>query len=127
MHAHHIIEYLKYTGTRKLLTRNGGEQDCANGSLSASSLKKTMSMLGRVRRRQVDDNMSLEQARPAFTPRISDFYKARMVQAQHLRLEREDFDVTENTILDSHLFPEHFEQVKKSIFTTLTQLPSTIF
>ncbi|KAG2126022.1 hypothetical protein DEU56DRAFT_721617, partial [Suillus clintonianus] len=70
--AHHIIKYLKYTGTRKLLTRNGGEQDHANGSL------------------------------------------------------REDFDVTENTILDSHLFPEHFEQVKKSVFTSLTQLLSVI-
>ncbi|KIK31871.1 hypothetical protein CY34DRAFT_19485 [Suillus luteus UH-Slu-Lm8-n1] len=110
--AYHIIEYLKYTGTCKLLTRNGGEQDRANGSLSASSLKKTMAMLG--------------QAQPAFTPRISDFYKALMVQAQCLRLECEDFDVTENTILDSHLFPEHFEQVKKSMFTTLTQLPSVI-
>lgn len=46
-----------------------------------------MSMLGCVRCRQVDDNMSLEQARPAFTPRILDFYKALMVQAQRLRLE----------------------------------------
>jgi hypothetical protein len=46
-----------------------------------------MAMLGRVRHRQVDDNMSLEQAQPAFTPRISDFYKALMVQAQRLRLK----------------------------------------
>ncbi|KAG2142292.1 uncharacterized protein EDB93DRAFT_1252350 [Suillus bovinus] len=108
--AHHIID----------------EQDRANGSLSASSLKKTMTMLSCVRCRQVDDNMSLKQAWPAFTPRILDFYKALMVQAQCLCLEHEDFDVMENTILDSHLFPEHFEQVKKSIFTTLTQLPSII-
>ncbi|KAG1778557.1 hypothetical protein EV702DRAFT_1196072 [Suillus placidus] len=124
--AHHIIEYLKCTGTHKLLTQNGGEQDRANGSLSESSLKKTIAMLGQVRHHQVDDNISLEQARPAFTPRISDFYKALMVQAQCLCLKHEDFDVTENTILDSHLFPEHFEQVKKSVFTTLTQLPSVI-
>jgi len=52
-----------------------------------SSLKKTMAMLGRVRRRQVDDDPPLEHARPAFTPRISDFYKALMVQAQRLHLE----------------------------------------
>ncbi|KAG2031565.1 hypothetical protein BDR03DRAFT_972268 [Suillus americanus] len=55
------------------------------------------------------------------TPRISDFYKAPMVQAQRLHLECEDFDITENTILNSHLFPEHFEQVKKSVSTHLTQ------
>jgi hypothetical protein len=55
--------------------------------MDKSSLKKTMTMLGRVRRRQVDDNPSLEQARPAFTPRTSDFYKALMIQAQRLRLE----------------------------------------
>ncbi|KAG2346656.1 hypothetical protein BDR05DRAFT_945662 [Suillus weaverae] len=45
----------------------------------------------------------------AFTPHISDFYKALMVQAQRLHLKHEDFDVMENTILDSHLFPEHFK------------------
>ncbi|KAH8981783.1 hypothetical protein EDB86DRAFT_2769787, partial [Lactarius hatsudake] len=37
-----------------------------------------------------------------------------------------DFDVSENTILDSQLFPEHFEQVTRSIFTRLDQLPSII-
>jgi hypothetical protein len=46
-----------------------------------------MTMLGRVRRRQVDDDPALENARPAFTPRITDFYKALMVQAQRVRLE----------------------------------------
>ena len=46
-----------------------------------------MTMLGRVRRRQVDDDPALEQTRPAFTTRSSDFYKAVMVQAQRLRLE----------------------------------------
>ncbi|KAG1840362.1 hypothetical protein DFJ58DRAFT_92418 [Suillus subalutaceus] len=124
--AHHIIQYLKYTATHKLLSRNGCERDSAHGSLSASLFKKTMVMLGRVRRRQVDDSLSLEHARPIFTPCISDFYKALMVQAQRLHLEREDFDITKNTILDSHLFPEHFEQVKKSVFMHLTQLPSII-
>ncbi|KAG1834071.1 hypothetical protein DFJ58DRAFT_735876 [Suillus subalutaceus] len=72
--AHPIIQYLKYTATRKLLSRNGHERDSAHGSLSV-----------------------------------------------RLHLEREDFDITENTILDSHLFPEHFEQVKK-LFMHLTQL-----
>ncbi|KAG2337348.1 hypothetical protein BDR05DRAFT_1005107 [Suillus weaverae] len=81
INAHHIIKYLKYTGTRKLLTRSGHEQDCMNGSLSAvnfallslstlvfliyafqSSLKKTMAMLSHVRQCQVDDEPSLKQA-----------------------------------------------------------------
>jgi hypothetical protein len=52
-----------------------------------SSLKKHMTMLGRVRRRQIVDNPSLEQTRPAFTSRTMDYYKALMVQAQRLRLE----------------------------------------
>jgi len=37
---------------------------------------------------------------------------------------RKDFDITENTILDQQLFPEHFEQIKKSTFTHLTQCKS---
>lgn len=44
-------------------------------------------MLGRVRRRQVDDDHSIEQTRLASTSRSEDFYKAVMVQAQRLRLE----------------------------------------
>jgi hypothetical protein len=52
-----------------------------------SSLKKHMTMLGRVRRRQIDDDQSLEQTRPAFTSRTMDYYKALMVEAQRLRLE----------------------------------------
>ena len=39
----------------------------------------------------------------------------------------EDFDVSENTILDSQLFPEHFEQVAKSIFTELDQCALPVF
>ncbi|KAG1819641.1 uncharacterized protein BJ212DRAFT_1298092 [Suillus subaureus] len=65
--AHRIIQYLRYTSTRKLLSRNGCER--------------------------------------------------RMGPS----LQREDFDITENTILDSHLFPEHFEQVKESVVMHLTQ------
>ena len=52
-----------------------------------SSLKKHMTMLGRVRRCQIDDDPSLEQTRPAFTSRTMDYYKALMVEAQRLRLE----------------------------------------
>ena len=32
-----------------------------------------------------------------------------------------NFDITKNTILDSELVPEHFEQVTKSILTQLSQ------
>ncbi|KAF8234981.1 hypothetical protein L208DRAFT_1376676 [Tricholoma matsutake] len=55
-----------------------------------------------------------------------DFYKSVMVQAQRLQLEQEDFDVTHNTILDSQLYPEHFDQIKVSILTNLKQFPSMI-
>jgi hypothetical protein len=44
-------------------------------------------MLGRVQRRQVDDNPILAQTRPAGTSRSEDFYKAVMVQSQRLQLE----------------------------------------
>ena len=44
-------------------------------------------MLGRVRRRQEDDDPSLKQKRPAMTLRCTDFYKAVMIQAQHFQLE----------------------------------------
>ncbi|KAG2041419.1 hypothetical protein BDR03DRAFT_946465 [Suillus americanus] len=94
--AHCIIQYLKYTTTRKLLS-------------------------GDVRRRQVDSNPSLDHARSAFIPRISNFYKALMVQAQRFHLKPKDFDIAENTILNSQLFPEHFEQVKKSVSMHLTK------
>lgn len=44
-------------------------------------------MLGRVRRRQVDDNPNLEASRPASNSRSGDYLKALMVEAQRLRLE----------------------------------------
>jgi hypothetical protein len=44
-------------------------------------------MLGRVRRRQEDDDSSLKQTRPAMTSRCTDFYKAVMIEAQRFRLE----------------------------------------
>ncbi|KAH9023664.1 hypothetical protein EDB85DRAFT_306089 [Lactarius pseudohatsudake] len=123
--ANHTIEYLKYAATRSLLTTSGCEQ--ANDQrLSPSSLKKHMTMLGRVRRRQIDDNPALEHMRPAFTARTMDYYKALMVQAQRLRLDDMNFDITKNTILDSELFPEHFEQITRSILTRLPQLPSIV-
>jgi hypothetical protein len=46
-----------------------------------------MTMLGRVRRRQVDDDPSLEQSRPSDSSRAKDFYKAVMIQSQRMRLE----------------------------------------
>jgi hypothetical protein len=52
-----------------------------------SSLKKIMTMLGRVRRRQEDENPEICTSRPAKTSRTEDFYKAVMVQSQRLRLE----------------------------------------
>ena len=46
-----------------------------------------MTMLGRVRRRQVDDDPSLGTTRPSDSPRVKDFYKAVMIQSQRMRLE----------------------------------------
>jgi hypothetical protein len=46
-----------------------------------------MTMLGRVRRRQADDDPTLDGRRPASSTRGSDFCKALMVEAQRLQLE----------------------------------------
>lgn len=103
--ADHTIAYLKYAATRSLFTPNGSTKNSTQrlssvgrfasqtlptlnwGGPLQASLKKIMTMLGRVRRRQADDDPTLEQARPAFTNRSTDFYKAVMVQAQRARLE----------------------------------------
>ncbi|KDR66439.1 hypothetical protein GALMADRAFT_283872 [Galerina marginata CBS 339.88] len=84
--ANHTIEYLKYAATRELFNTRGQKKVSTN-RLSASSLKKIMTMLGRVRRRQEDENQEIRISRPAKTSRTEDFYKAVMVQAQRLRLE----------------------------------------
>jgi len=46
-----------------------------------------MTMLGRVRRRQEDENPGLSLSRPAKSNRTDEFYRAVMVQAQRARLE----------------------------------------
>ncbi|KAN0126223.1 hypothetical protein V8E53_015268 [Lactarius tabidus] len=108
--ANHSMAYLKYAATRQLLTTMGQDQDNRQ-QLSLASLKKVMTMLGRVRCCQVDDDRTLKISRPASSNCSSEFYKALMVEAQRLQLEDADFD----------LFPEHFEQVTKSILTGLDQ------
>lgn len=123
--AHHTILYLKYSATRALLNRKGMPVN-NNQRLSAASLKKHMTMLGRLRRRQCDDDPSLDRTRPAVTTRTLEFYNAVMIEADRARFERDDFDVTHNTILDSHIFPHHFEQIKRAILVLSTQLPSII-
>ena len=102
--ANHTMEYLKYAATRRLLTSAGREQNgndrlspVSIGSVFSSttiniiffqaSLKKVMTMLGRVRHRQADDDPTLDSRRPPSSTRGSDFYKALMVEAQRLRLE----------------------------------------
>ncbi|KAF8582742.1 hypothetical protein K439DRAFT_1661640 [Ramaria rubella] len=122
--THHIIEYLKYAATRKLFAPNGRQLE-TNQRLSASSLKKIMVMLGRVRRRQEEDNPNLTLSRPAHTSRTKDFLKSVMVEAQRLQMDDDNFDVAKNTILDYSLFPEQFRQIEHAIFH-LNQLPSII-
>ncbi|KAF8590847.1 hypothetical protein K439DRAFT_1611762 [Ramaria rubella] len=122
--THHIIEYLKYAATRKLFAPNGRQLE-TNQRLSASSLKKIMVMLGRVRRCQEEDNLNLTLSRPAHTSRTKDFLKSVMVEAQRLQMDDDNFDVAKNTILDYSLFPEQFRQIEHAIFH-LNQLPSII-
>ncbi|KAH8976548.1 hypothetical protein EDB92DRAFT_1960726 [Lactarius akahatsu] len=125
--VNHSMAYLKYAATRQLLTTTGENQDNNSQRLSSqASLKKVMMMLGRVWRCQVDDDRTLDADRPASSNRSSDFYRALMVKAQRLQLKHEDFDISENTILDSQLFPEHFKQVTRSIFSQLDQRMSPI-
>jgi hypothetical protein len=52
-----------------------------------SSLKKIMTMLGRVRARQEEECPDIRTSRPAKSSRSEGFYKAVMVQSQRLRLE----------------------------------------
>jgi hypothetical protein len=91
-------------------------------------------MLGRVRRRQVDDNLSLEHARPAFMPHISKFYEVLMVQAQRLHYEHvqgmflisfglihvlsrhEDFDIAK-TQSSIHFFQNTSNESRNQIHT----------
>jgi hypothetical protein len=84
-----------------------------------ASLKKIFMMLGRVRCRQVDDNPSLDQMRPAMTSQCLDFYKSGTMASARVR--ELDYDVTRNTTLDLRLYPEHFDQIKVSILTNLKQ------
>jgi hypothetical protein len=77
--ADHTIAYLKFAATRNLLLSDGNEQQGNQRQLSPvggnhvchadhllicgqASLKKIMMMLGRVHRRQVDDNPALVQS-----------------------------------------------------------------
>jgi hypothetical protein len=46
-----------------------------------------MTMLGRVRRRQEDEDPTLKQTRVSKNSRTEDFFRAVMIQAQRLRLE----------------------------------------
>ncbi|EDR05640.1 uncharacterized protein LACBIDRAFT_302766 [Laccaria bicolor S238N-H82] len=123
--ANHTMEYLKYAATRSLFTTRGHPKE-GPARLSSSSLKKNMTMLGRVRQRQCDNDPTLQARRPTSTSRSQDFYKALMVESQRLRLEDEFFDISENTILDSQLHAVHFEEITSAIFTKLDQLPSVI-
>lgn len=46
-----------------------------------------MTMLGRVRRRQEEDDPTLLQTRPAYTARTKEFFKSIMVEAQRRQME----------------------------------------
>lgn len=123
--AHHTIVYLKYSATRALLTRKGVEVT-TNSRLGGGSLKKIMTMLGRVRRRQYDDDPSLLDSRPAESIRSREVFNALMTEAERIRMARDDFDITENTIIDSQLYPHHFEQIETAILLHSVQLPTII-
>ncbi|KAH9971973.1 hypothetical protein BGW80DRAFT_1253044 [Lactifluus volemus] len=61
--ANHTIQYLKYSSTRHLLTKQGEKKE-TDDCLSVQSLKKVVTMLARIRRRQEDDNPALVHTRP---------------------------------------------------------------
>ncbi|THU81632.1 hypothetical protein K435DRAFT_808908 [Dendrothele bispora CBS 962.96] len=123
--ANHLIRYMQYAATRQLFTKKGTPKQ-GNDRLSASSLKKVNTMLGRVRRRQEDNNPKLKEERPATNSRCEDYYKALMIQAQCLRLEKDDFDVTVGTILEQQLRPQQFNEITNAIFTKLDQVGSIV-
>ena len=106
-----------------------------------------MTMLGRVRCPQEDENHRIRTSRPAKTSRTEDFYKAVMVQtsvpAASSRVHQsfivrqiilfkfynrsDNFDITRGTILDSELRPEHFNEVTAAIFQKLNQCTFELF
>ncbi|KAK0449056.1 uncharacterized protein EV420DRAFT_1565645, partial [Desarmillaria tabescens] len=122
--ANLIIHYLKYAAMRQLLMKRGAPKQ-TNERLSASSLKKIMTMLGWVRGRQEDDNPDLKHSHPASNSRTVEFYKAVMIQAQRHRLQTEDFDIAKNTILDQELRPDQFSEITAAIFSQ-NQVPTII-
>ena len=100
--ANHMIHYLKYAATRRLLTKRGKEKETDDWlsavsprpftsklvlTLLQQSLKKIVTMLGRIRRRQQDSDPNLIHTRPATNSRCQDFIKSVMVQARRLRIE----------------------------------------
>lgn len=54
---------------------------------SQQSLKKIVTMLGRIRRRQQDSNSGLVQSRPASNSRCQDYIKSVMVEARRMRIQ----------------------------------------
>ncbi|KAH8982068.1 hypothetical protein EDB92DRAFT_1804851, partial [Lactarius akahatsu] len=113
--ANHKIHYLKYATTHCLLTKGGKEKE-TDECLSAQSLKKIVTMLGRILRQQQDSNPDLVQDRPASNYRCQDYIKSVMVEARRLRIQSANFDVTKGTILEYELHPEQFMEVTAAIF-----------
>lgn len=103
--SHHVCQYLHYSATRSLFSKHGGgfvsNSDDHLSSVSVfvcchtfcqysplqSSLKKIMTMLGRVRARQEAENPTLHTERPCFTEQTRQYQKALMITAQRQKLE----------------------------------------
>ncbi|KAF8259285.1 hypothetical protein EI94DRAFT_1707214 [Lactarius quietus] len=122
--ANHMIHYLKYAATRCLFTKQGREKE-SDERLSAQSLKKIVTMLGRIRRQQQDSDPSLVQSRPASNSRCQDYIKSVMIEARRLRIQCANFDVTKGTLLEYELRPEQFTEVTTAIFN-MDKVPSIV-
>ncbi|KAF8259984.1 hypothetical protein EI94DRAFT_1812326 [Lactarius quietus] len=122
--ANHMIHYLKYAATRCLFTKQGREKE-SDECLLAQSLKKIVTMLGRIWRQQQDSDPSLVQSRPASNSRCQDYIKSVMVEARCLRIQCANFDVTKGTLLEYELRLEQFTEVTMAIFN-MDQVPSIV-
>ncbi|KAF8257292.1 hypothetical protein EI94DRAFT_1709286 [Lactarius quietus] len=119
-----VLKTYKYAATRCLFTKQGREKE-SDERLSAQSLKKIVTMLGRIQRRQQDSDPSLVQSCPASNSRCQDYIKSVMVEACHLRIQCANFDVTKGTLLEYELRPEQFTEVTTAIFN-MDQVPSIV-
>ncbi|KAH9000115.1 hypothetical protein EDB92DRAFT_1812540 [Lactarius akahatsu] len=87
------------------------------------SLKKIVTMLGRIRRRQEDSNPDLVQSQPASNSRCQDYVKSIMVETRRLQIQSVNFDVTKVPSIVKSLFAWNWQLATLNCGDELVNLP----